>query len=372
MKEELKINESIPKMSVSDMVTLLSKAYSNIINNNKRVDKFPSVMLWGPPGVGKSQGVREMAKCITEITGKKTVVTDVRLLLFNPVDLRGIPTSNTDKTLAVWLRPQIFQMDPNPEIINILFLDELSAAPQSVQAAAYQITLDRRVGEHSLPDNCIVLAAGNRVTDRSVATKMPKALANRLMHIEIEGSFSSWFDWAERSGINKSVLEYLKKNRSHLFGFNPASDSLAFPTPRSWEMVSGILNDSELSTEEAYPLIAGLIGPSAADSFISYSESHMTIDVNGIFQGTETRLPSRVDLFYKAVEEIGAMVEDFLDKESAVNNSIHYALKFPPEYAQLLLKKYESISDKRMKNILSSNREYITFKSKMGVIDNGS
>ena len=126
-------------------------------------------MLWGPPGVGKSQGVRQIASEIREKTGKKVEVTDVRLLLFNPVDLRGIPTANEDKTLAVWLKPKIFQMDPSEDVINFLFLDEISAAPQSVQAAAYQITLDRTVGEHKLPENCVVIAAGNRVTDRSVA-----------------------------------------------------------------------------------------------------------------------------------------------------------------------------------------------------------
>ena len=68
-------------------------------------------MLWGPPGVGKSQGVRAIGESIEKNTGKKVVITDVRLLLFNPVDLRGIPTSNEDKTLAVWLKPKIFQMD---------------------------------------------------------------------------------------------------------------------------------------------------------------------------------------------------------------------------------------------------------------------
>ena len=68
-------------------------------------------MLWGPPGVGKSQSVKHIATKLEEETDRKVIVTDVRLLLFNPVDLRGIPTSNEDKTLAVWLKPKIFQMD---------------------------------------------------------------------------------------------------------------------------------------------------------------------------------------------------------------------------------------------------------------------
>ena len=186
MREEKGVKlSSVPAMAVEKLVDVLSRSYSTVISKGLPVRTVPSVMLWGPPGIGKSQAVREIAAEIQESTGKEVRVTDVRLLLFNPIDLRGIPTSNADKTLAVWLKPQIFQMDPSEDIVNILFLDEISAAPQSVQAAAYQITLDRVVGEHRLPENCIVIAAGNRTTDKSVAYKMPKALANRLLHVEV-------------------------------------------------------------------------------------------------------------------------------------------------------------------------------------------
>ena len=188
---EIKLT-NIPSMNIGKVVSQLTEAYTSVIKSNLPLKTLPSVMLWGPPGVGKSQAIRQLAKEIEQETGKKTVVTDVRLLLFNPIDLRGIPTSNADKTLAVWLKPQIFQMDDSENIVNILFLDEISAAPQSVQAAAYQITLDRVVGEHKLPENCIVIAAGNRTTDKSVAFKMPNALANRLLHIEVQGNFKSW------------------------------------------------------------------------------------------------------------------------------------------------------------------------------------
>ena len=111
--------QNIPSMSVGKMVKMLSETYSTVINKGLPIKILPSVMLWGAPGVGKSQGVRQIAKEIERGTGKKTVVTDVRLLLFNPIDLRGIPTSNADKTLAVWLKPQIFQMDDNDDVIEV-------------------------------------------------------------------------------------------------------------------------------------------------------------------------------------------------------------------------------------------------------------
>ena len=164
-------NSNIPNLSVDNVIEQLTASYTKIINAGLSPKVFPSVMLWGPPGVGKSQAIRQIGKNIEQNTNKKVAITDVRLLLFNPIDLRGRPTANAEKTLAIWLKPQIFQMNPDDDVINILFLDEISAAPQSVQAAAYQITLDRVVGEHKLPDNCIVLAAGNRTTDRSVSIK---------------------------------------------------------------------------------------------------------------------------------------------------------------------------------------------------------
>lgn len=214
---------NIPSMDVGKVIKELSDAYCKIINNKLPIRTLPSVMLWGAPGVGKSQAIRQLAKEIEENTGKRTIVTDVRLLLFNPIDLRGIPTANADKTLAVWLKPQIFQMDDSEDIVNILFLDEISAAPQSVQAAAYQITLDRVIGEHKLPENCIVIAAGNRTTDKSVAYKMPKALANRLLHIEVEGSFRSWKEWAIRNGINNKVIGFLSFRQNYLMCFDSSS-----------------------------------------------------------------------------------------------------------------------------------------------------
>ena len=106
-------------------------------------------------------------------------------------------------------------------MINILFLDEITAAPQSVQAAAYQITLDRVIGEHKLPENCIVIAAGNRVTDKSVAYNMPRALANRLLHITVKGDPDSWHDWAVKSGIHRFVTSFLEYNPTALMRSDP-------------------------------------------------------------------------------------------------------------------------------------------------------
>jgi hypothetical protein len=262
-------------------------------------------------------------------------------------------------------------MDASDEIVNILFLDEISAAPQSVQAAAYQITLDRVVGEHRLPDNCIVIAAGNRVTDKSVSFKMPKALANRLLHIEIEGSFESWKNWAVKSGVHPKVVGYLSFRRDRLFGFDPTNDDLAFATPRSWEMVSNILNNVNDNVAEVNPLIAGLIGNGAAIEFKSWCRIYDGLpDIENVFLGKEYSVPRDTDKLYAIVSSMIAYARENSEKLTLIGNSLKYASKLPADFARMLIDGYK-IMKPGYSEILSEIPEYITFNRSRGESLNG-
>ena len=336
----------IPTLSVDKAVAVLADTYISAISTSTPFRYVPSVMLWGPPGVGKSQAVRQVAGKIQSATGKKCVVTDVRLLLFNPIDLRGIPTANADKTLAIWLKPQIFQMDPNPGIVNILFLDEISAAPQSVQAAAYQITLDRVIGEHKLPENCIVIAAGNRVTDKSVAFKMPKALANRLCHMEVESNFDSWKRWAISSGVSPKVVGFLSFRHDYLIENESKTDSLAFPTPRSWEMVSRLLNMANQDHERMYQMIAGCVGNGVASEFNSWCRIFNELpSVEDIFKGRVATVPRSTDALYALVASMTSYAREHKNDLHGIENSINYAMQMPADFSVVLLKSYMAIEE---------------------------
>ena len=363
--------DSVPMLTVEKTVELLAKAYCTVISGGLPLRTVPSAMLWGPPGIGKSQAVRQLAAEISEQTGKATHITDVRLLLFNPIDLRGIPTANADKTLAVWLRPQIFQMDDSDDTVNILFLDEISAAPQSVQAAAYQITLDRTVGEHRLPENCIVIAAGNRVTDKSVAYKMPKALANRLLHIAIEDSFVSWKKWAVANGINSKVTGFLTFRQNELMCFDASADDLAFATPRSWEMVSNILNHVSDDVDEVFPLIAGLVGTGAATELRTWSKVYRELpSIQDIFDGKQPRLPKSTDAMYALTAAMTAYAREHRDDLSALAHSIQYADKMPPDFSTLLMRDYMFL-EKDFKQKLMRIPAFMRWLSTKGALMNG-
>ena len=355
-----KLPTLIPTLSVDRTVSILSSAYISAVKTGTPFKKIPSVMLWGPPGVGKSQAIRQVAKEIERETGKRCVVTDVRLLLFNPIDLRGIPTANADKTLAVWLKPQIFQMDESPSVVNILFLDEISAAPQSVQAAAYQITLDRIVGEHKLPDNCIVLAAGNRVTDKSVAFKMPKALANRFCHMEVESNFDSWRRWAVESGVSPKVVGFLSFKHDYLIQNESEVDNLAFPTPRSWEMVSNLLNMVNQDHESIYQMIAGCVGSGVASEFNSWCRVFKTLpSIEDIFNGRCNVVPKTTDALYALVSSMVSYAREHKDKLRLIENSIEYSNKLPADFSVVLIRNYMAIEPDYRDRLMTLN----TFKN---------
>ena len=344
---------TIPVLSTGECINTLSFMYKNVINKGLEIKNTPSVMLWGPPGVGKSQSIKALAKILEEETYKRVNVVDVRLLLFNPIDLRGIPTANEDKTLAVWLRPKIFQMDPSYNVINILFLDEITAAPQSVQAAAYQITLDRTVGEHKLPDNCIVIAAGNRTTDKSVAYAMPKALANRLLHIEVESNFASWNKWAVSNGINAKVLGFLKFKPDYLIETDIKSSTLAYATPRTWEMVSNILNNVSNDIKDVYHLIAGLVGNGVAVEFRSWCNVYANLpNIDDIFYGRHVEVPKRPDVTYALISSMLTYAKLHRDDLTLIENSINFAMKLSPEFSTILLKDYLYIEKDYQRKLL--------------------
>lgn len=332
-------NASIPVLSVSEFTQIYSQIVINTLDKKLPISSIHSVFLWGAPGVGKSQGVSELAKILENSTGKRVEVTDIRLLLMNPVDLHGIPSPNKDKTMTVWLKPQLFNMPATDDVINILFLDELSAAPPAVQAAAYQLVLDRKVGEHTLPDNTLVIGAGNRVNDRSVAYHMPKALANRFSHFEICPDAKSWNNWAINKEINPYVVAYLKADESRLLMSEDNYEELAYPTPRTWEFVSDYLNlvDADTDLSPHYKVIASYIGNAMALEFVTWVKSHKDLPrISDIFAGNKVTVPSSMDGMFLVTSSIVSYVTCKLRlgiRAEELENMAAYVLRLPTDFA---------------------------------------
>ena len=222
--------------------------------------------LWGPPGIGKSDLVRSITQ---EMGG---LMYDCRLGQMEPTDIRGIPFYNKEIGKMDWAPPIDL---PDAETasqypIVMLFLDEMNSAPASVQSAAYQLVLNRRIGKYVLPDNVVIVAAGNRESDKGVTFRMPTPLANRFVHLEMRVDFDSWQEWAVLNNIHKDVVGYLTFAKQDLNDFDAKSSSRAFATPRSWTFVSQLLDDDNIDEDTAMNLIAGTVGEGLAVKFMAH------------------------------------------------------------------------------------------------------
>lgn len=250
---------------VSDNFTITSTLSRKALQLAFKVKR--PVFVWGPPGIGKS----EVVAGLTEEMGG--LMIDLRMAQMEPTDIRGIPFYNKEKNVMEFAPPVDL---PDEETaskypIVVLFLDEMNSAAPAVQAAGYQLVLNRCIGKYKLPDNVVIVAAGNRESDKGVTYRMPMPLANRFVHLEMRADFDSWQHWAVTHKINEEVVGYLMRNKQELYEFDSKSSSRAFATPRSWTFVSDLLNhETTEDSDTIYALIAGSVGEGLAAKFSTH------------------------------------------------------------------------------------------------------
>lgn len=256
--------------------------------------KIP-VLLVGPTGLGKSSIIKEIAKEL----GRKVI--DLRLSQMEFSDLRGIPFISKEENVK-WSVPHFFPTDENDN--SIIFLDEINTAHSSILSAAYQLVLDRQIGEYILPKGVSIIAAGNRLEDNDELTDIPKPLLNRFCHIEVKYNFESWLNHAN-STFHKSVIDYLTQNKSDLFYSSITSN--AFATPRTWERVSDILKsyqDQDVTSDlhSLQILVESCLGESSATKFLGFlkKKNKISVDFGKILSNPSYKIKDKVtyDLFH--------------------------------------------------------------------------
>lgn len=369
--ENIELN--VAKMKPGEVINVVTA----LVSASKSGTDLNTINLIGPPGIAKSDSVRAIAANISRIKGKQVKVHDIRLSMMSPVDLRGVPSKATivqrmkqpvykdgildyteedvEINVARWLRPEIFQMSDSDDIINFLFLDEITAAPPSVQAAAYQLVLDRKIGEHQLPDNVYVICAGNRTVDKAVSFKMSTALANRMIHIEVYPDIDDWKNWAINKGIDPRIISFLNWKPDMLFKFDPNSNDLAFCSPRSWEIAHNILQKIP-DIDVASPLIAGAVGLGAAQEFVGHTKVfHALPNVADIFNGKQVEYPKAMDVSYALSASLVTYAQKATKKQ--VNNMITWMIKWQPDYAILTAK--DCLRTPKLLEYFSSSKAWI-------------
>ena len=304
-----------------------NKAKKSIL---RAFNKKRPIFLWGPPGIGKSEIVGQ----INDQVLKNSFLIDIRLSLWEPTDIKGIPYFDSNSSSMVWAPPAEL---PTEEFASkydniVLFLDEMNSAAPAVQAAAYQLILNRRVGQYKLPDNVLIVAAGNREADKGVTYRMPAPLANRFVHLELAVDFDDWFAWATENKIHKDVVGYLTFAKKDLYDFDPKSPSRSFATPRSWSFVSELLEDDD-DENTTTDLVSGAVGEGLAVKFSAHRKIASSLpNPTDILDGKVTDLNTKeisamysltVSLCYELKESSDKNDKKFDDK---VNNFLKFSM----------------------------------------------
>ncbi len=272
------------------------------------------IFLWGPPGIGKSDIIKQLGE---ELDAH---VIDVRLSLWEPTDIKGIPYFDSNTNKMVWAPPLEL---PDEALASqhkqvVLFMDEMNSAAPAVQAAAYQLVLNRRVGTYKLPDNVVMVAAGNRESDKGVTYRMPAPLANRFVHLEMTCDWDDWQEWAVTNKIHKDVVGFLTFSKKDLYDFDPKSASRAFATPRSWSFVSELLVDDDTDTETLTDLTSGAIGEGLAIKFMAHRKHASKMpNPTDILQGKVKKMDSKeISAQYSLVVSLCYELKDACDKKA--------------------------------------------------------
>lgn len=283
------------------------------------------VMLWGPPGVGKSQMVAQVA-------AKHGVpVIDIRLSQMEPTDLRGIPF-RVDGVVE-WAVPAMLPDVKRHGGEGILFLDEITSAAPTVSAAAYQLILDRRLGEYQVPPSWAIFAAGNRQGDRGVTYSMPAPLANRFSHFEVETHLDDWVAWAYANGIDERLIAFLRFRPELLFDFDPAHNPVAFPSPRSWEFAHRALAKFMESPDLLLGGLQACVGPAAGIELKAFIDNLDSLpDIDAIASGNPGAVPKEIDLQYAVASALVARAiraRGTPDEATVHGHILDYANRFP-------------------------------------------
>ncbi|WP_161490774.1 ATP-binding protein [Methanonatronarchaeum thermophilum] len=284
----------------------------------------PPVFLWGGPGIGKSAIIQQIVSELGMDVEENFI--DLRLTQLDPVDLRGLPKLDSDEFVR-WSIPHFLPRDGK----GVLFLDELNLAPGAVQNAAYQLILDRQLGEYKMPSRWVIISAGNRPEDRAGVNPMKSPLSNRFIHWEVETNIEDWKDWAYKNDVDERVIGFLNFKPEMLYQFQPEQSEHAFPTPRTWERVSQLLEIGFTDTND----IASAIGLEAAREFQSYiSMKEELPNPQQILDG-ENIIPERPDILHVIIT---SLIETAKHQTGHEQRLMEYAEQLPTEFTVLLIK----------------------------------
>lgn len=306
------------------------------------------VMLWGPPGIGKTQGLYQWA------ADNDYVVIDIRLSQIEPVDMRGIPYRCPDTNRTMWAIPSMWPDPDDHDTKYVIFFDEINHGDKSTMSASFQAIQERALGEYKFPKGCRFAAAGNRAKDRGIANLMPVPLRNRFLHLEIYSAMADFVGHALRTKFHELVIGFARfspDSINELIEHNNTEEEHkraaearthnAISTPRTMEMVSKILYSAtdaqtgKIDFDGIKPLILGAIGEEVAVKFNGYAQFYKDLpDMDKLIKNPSNfDIPDNPGMLHAISIGLAARVN-----AKNAENVVKYVLRMPQEFQAYCMK----------------------------------
>lgn len=298
-------------------------------------------MLHGSPSIGKSAIMAAIAKKLN------LKLIDARMAGFDPTDLNGFPMYDAEKGLASYMPMDLFPLKGTALPINpenglpyngwLLFLDEFNSAPMAVQAAAYKLVLDHKVGSHDLHERCAIAAAGNLDSDGAITNPMSSAMVSRIVHLVVQPNLGEWLEWALQNGISDKLCAFLEFKPTCFYTFNPEEPSHVYCGPRPLEFASRLITqrwNNEVPLAKA-KLLAGTISEGVTTELRQFLAHYANLPTLAqiIADPTGVEVPHSPGVLY-ALD--GSIAEWMTSSNMAT--LLKYVTRMPPEHQIILFR----------------------------------
>ncbi len=254
------------------------------------------LLLMGPPGVGKSAVLTQLAQELNTNLVAYTMTHHTRqsalgLPLIREKQFGGKSYSATEYTMSEILATVYERMEKSGIKTGILFLDEINCVSETLMPAILQLLQSKRFGTHALPEGWMIAAAGNPPKYNESARLFDTVTMDRVRLLSITESFPVWRSYALSRGVHPAVLSYLELNPEHFYCIEPRAHGRCFVTARGWEELSQTLFSYE---RLGFPLDPALFGEylqhdeisaSFAAYFQLFSALQKSVDIPAIFSG---------------------------------------------------------------------------------------
>lgn len=327
------------KITASELHDILVMQVSGLLENPELAKNLPPLLVRGAPGIGKSQIIKQVADELG------IEFRDIRLAQMDAVDVRGLPSVDSENHSMEWNPPDFWPRDPNSK--GILFLDELLSVDRSLQTCIYQLILDRCLGDtYKVPDGWYICAAGNRIEDRATAVTMSSALANRFMHVELAEDSEEWAHWAILHNINPSVVGFIRYRPEMLHHMDGENLEAGWPSPRSWEKVSHMIDIMEKTNAKKTiikKIVFGLVGPGAGSEFMEFYKNRDVYENILDMMTDETKpvvIPEKADQQYAMVASMVYHLwkgKNEEDEQKRLAGFFRIEMKLPSNFASMAI-----------------------------------